>query len=203
MLRHFRFDFPHTCDRSPMKTSDAITERRSIRTFTDRAPTRAELETIIRAASHAPNHRMTQPWRFYVLGPEARAAYGLALGNRKAKKAADEAAANVIRQRTSDDHRTLPCMIAVAMILNENMEIREEDYAATMMSVSLLCLSAVEHGLGTHIRTGAIMDDPAARSAADVGENERIVAVINVGVPAEMPPTRERKPVSDIAFWRD
>lgn len=186
-----------------MKTSDAIIERRSIRTFTDRAPTREELETIIVAATHAPNHRMTQPWRFYVLGSEARAAYGLALGNRKAKKSADEAAANIVRQKTSDDHRALPCMIAVSMVLNDNPEIREEDYAATMMAISLLCLSAVEHGLGTHIKSGAIMDDPAARAAAQVGEGERIVAVLNVGVPAEMPPTRERKPVSEVAFFRD
>jgi nitroreductase len=186
-----------------MNLSDAITTRRSIRSFTDRAPTRAELETIISAATHAPNHRMTQPWRFYILGPEARAAYGLALGNRKAKKAADEAAADVVRKRTSDDHRDLPCMIAVAMTVNENAEIREEDYAATMMAVSLFMLSAVEHGLGSHIRTGAIMDDPAARAAAGVPDGERIVAVLNVGTPAEMPPHRERKPVSEITFYRD
>ncbi len=186
-----------------MKTSDAILARRSIRSFTDRTPTRAELEVPLTAATHAPNHRMTQPWRFYVLGPEARAAYGLALGNRKAKKAADEAAAEAVRQRTSDDHRAMPCMIAVAMVQNDNPEIREEDYAATMMAVALFSLSAVEHGMGSHIRSGAIMDDPAARAAADVAEGERIVAVLTVGFPAEMPPTRERKPVSEVAIWRE
>lgn len=186
-----------------MKTSDAIVQRRSIRSFTDRIPTRDELLVILQAATHAPNHRMTQPWRFYVLGPEARAAYGLALGNRKAKKAADEAAADAVRQRTSDDHRAAACMVAVAMVQNENLEIREEDYAATMMAVSLLTLSAVEHGMGTHIRTGAIMDDPAARAAADVAEGERIIAVLNVGFPAEMPPVRERKSVAEVSIWRD
>lgn len=186
-----------------MKTSDAIATRRSIRKFEDRAPTREELEVLLHAATQAPNHRLTQPWRFYVLGAEARAAYGLALGNRKAKKAADEAAAESVRQRTSDEHRALPCMIAVAMEQNENPEIREEDYAATMMAIALLSLSAVEQGLGTHIRTGAIMDDPAARAAAGVPEGQRIIAVLNVGVPQEVPPARERKPVADVTVWRD
>jgi nitroreductase len=175
-----------------MKTSEAIAQRRSIRKFEDRAPTREELEALIHAATQAPNHRMTQPWRFYVLGPVARAAYGYALGERKAKKAPDADAAQAIRQRTSDEHRALPCMIAVAMEQNENAEIREEDYAATMMAVSLLALAAVEHGLGTHIKSGAIMNDPAARAAAGVADGERIVAMINVGVPSEVPPARER-----------
>ena len=72
-----------------MNIFDAIAGRRSIRKFTDRTPTPAELAQLLQAAVLAPIHRLTNPWRFYVLGPEARAAYGLALGNRKAKKATD------------------------------------------------------------------------------------------------------------------
>src|SRR5512133_4220426 len=118
-----------------MQTSDAIRDRRSIRRFTDRTPTREEIESIIAAASLAPNHRLTQPWRFYVLGPEARHAYGLALGDRKAKKIADPAAATAMRETVAAEHRALPLMIAVAVVDNENPEIREEDFAAAMMAV--------------------------------------------------------------------
>ena len=67
-----------------MRASEAIRDRRSIKRFTDRSITRDEIETLLAAATLAPNHRLTQPWRFYVLGPEARYAYGLALGERKA-----------------------------------------------------------------------------------------------------------------------
>ena len=55
-------------------------------------------------ATLAPNRRITNPSRIYVLGPEARAAYGLALSNREAKKATDDAQAESIRRTTSDDH---------------------------------------------------------------------------------------------------
>ena len=72
-----------------MKASQAIQERRSIRRFAERPPSREEIEALLSAAVMAPNHRLTQPWRFYVLGPEARHAYGLALGERKARKLTD------------------------------------------------------------------------------------------------------------------
>lgn len=184
-----------------MQLSNAITARGSVRSFTDRPPTREELTRLVEAANLAPNHRLTQPWRFYVLGPEARAGYGLALGHRKAKKATDEAHAERIRQQTSDDHRAQPCMVVVAMTLNENAEICEEDYAATMMAVQNLCLTAVDEGLGTHIRSGAIMGDPAARAAVGVPEGERIVAVLTVGTPAAATPPKSRRPAAELTHW--
>jgi len=191
-----------TCSRPAlMNIIDAIAARRSVRKFTDRTPTREELEQIIQAATLAPIHRLTNPWRFYVLGPEARAGYGLALGNRKAKKATDDAHAESIRKATSDEHRAQPCMVIVAMSLNENPEIREEDYASTMMATQNLCLAAVELGLGTHIRSGAIMDDPAARSAVGVPEGERIVAVLTVGTPAEVPEPKARRAAAEVTHW--
>lgn len=186
-----------------MNVSVAIAARRSIRAFSANAPTREQLEGLFSDANFAPNHRLTQPWRFYVCGPETRAAYGLALGNRKAKKATDEAHAEQIRKETSDSHRAWPSMVIVAQVLNENQEIREEDYAATMMAIQTLCLSAVAHGLGTHIRSGAIMDDPAARSAVGVAEGERIVAVLTIGEPLEVPAPKTRRAANELTIWRD
>ena len=95
-----------------MQLSDAIQKRQSIKRFTDRAVSRAEIETVLAAATQAPNHRLTQPWRFYVLGPEARYAYGLALGDRKAKKLEDPAAKHALRETIGLEHRALPSMIA-------------------------------------------------------------------------------------------
>src|SRR3954469_5734458 len=126
-----------------MKTSDANRERRSIRRFADRTVAREEIESLIDAATLAPNHRLTQPWRFYVLGPEARYAYGLALGERKAKKIEDPAAARAVRDNVAAEHRALPAMIAVAVVNNDNPEIREEDYAAALMAIQNLSLTAM------------------------------------------------------------
>ncbi|MES2125157.1 MAG: nitroreductase, partial [Gemmatimonadota bacterium] len=180
---------------------DAIQHRRSIRQFTDRPVTRDEMERILDAAIAAPNHRMTQPWRFYVLGPEARRAYGETLGSRKAKKIEDPAAAQALIEKVVAGEVALPAMLAVATTVSENPEIREEDYAATMMAVQNLMLAAQATGLGTHIRTGAVMDDPRVRSALGVPEGERIIATIQVGEPAAMPEAKARRPAAEVTTW--
>jgi nitroreductase len=184
-----------------MRPSEAIQQRRTIKRFTERPISRGEIETLLAAATLAPNHRLTQPWRFYVLGPEARHGYGLALGDRKARKLEDPAAARAMREAVAAEHRALPAMLAVALVTNENAEIREEDYAAVMMAIENLALTAVEMGLGTALKSGAVMDDPAARRAAGVRDGERIVAIVNLGEPAEVPPPKKREPASAMTTW--
>ena len=184
-----------------MQVSDAIRERRSIKRFTQTPVSRDEIEALLNAAALAPNHRLTEPWRFYVLGPEAREAYGRALGARKAKKIEDPSAAQATIDTVAAEHRALPVMIVVAMVQNASPEIAEEDYAAAMMAVENLSLLAVEMGLGTHIKTGAVMGDPAARAAVGVKDDERIVTVVNVGAPAEPPPPKPRGGAASRTTW--
>jgi nitroreductase len=150
----------------PLNLTAAVHARRSIKEFTSKPIAREAIEPLLDAAAQAPNHRLTQPWRFYVLGPEARRAFGEALGRRKTKRVEDPAAAAAVVAKVADAHAALPALLVVATTLDENPEIREEDYAATMMAVQNLCLAAHDAGLGTHIKSGAVMDDPAARAAS-------------------------------------
>lgn len=184
-----------------MQTTDAIRARRSIKRFTDRQLSRDEIESLLELAVLAPNHRLTQPWRFYVLGPEARFGYGLALGERKARKQPDPEAARRLRDTVAREHGELPCMIVVAVVNSDDPETREEDYAATMMAIENVAIAAVDRGLGTHIKTGGVMQDPAARQAAGVGDDERIVAVVNLGEPSETPPPKPRQAAGAVTTW--
>jgi nitroreductase len=184
-----------------MDVHEAIRARRSVRQFTDRPIGRDEIRQLLDAAVLAPNHRLTQPWRFYVLGPEARRAYGAALGARKARKVEDPAAAQSVIDKAVKAHVALPAQIAVAMTLVENPEVREEDYAATMMAVQNILLTARALGLATHLKSGAIMDDPSARAAVGVPEGERIVVLIDLGEPAEQPEPKARREASEVTKW--
>ena len=183
--------------------AELINRRRSIKQFTDRVPTRDEIEALLDLVAQAPNHRMTQPWRFYVLGPAARRGYGAALGARKAKRVEDPQAARDVVESVAARHETLPAMIAVAVTVHENPEIREEDYAATWMGLQNLALAAEAAGLGTHIKTGAVMDDPRSRAAVGVPDGERIVAIVNLGQPAAVPDPKPRLPARDLTTWVD
>lgn len=170
--------------------------------FVDRPVSREEIEQLIEAATLAPNHRLTNPWRFYVLGPDAREGYGRALGERKAKKQPDPAKGAEVRETVAAEHRALPAMIAVAVVETQDAEQKDEDYAATMMAISHMMLVAVELGLGTAIKTGGVMNDAAARAAVGVPEGQRIIAVINVGHPADVPAAKNRTAATDLTQWR-
>lgn len=184
-----------------MDVRTAITSRRSIKQFTDRAVTREEIAQLLDAAVQAPNHRLTHPVRFRVLGPEARHAYGTVLGMRKAKKLEDPVAAQAMIDKTAAGEAAAPATIFVSMTLDENPEIREEDYATTMMAVQNLMLAAVDLGLGTHMRSGAVMDDPRTREALGVPEGERIVAMVQLGEPASVPDAKPRRAVDEVTSW--
>ncbi len=184
-----------------MHTTDAINARRSVKRFTATDVSREQFESMLAAATLAPNHKLNQPWRFYVLGPDARYAYGLALGARKAKKIEDAAAGAALRETVGQEHRSLPGMLAVAVVNTENPETREEDYAAAMMAIQNISLTAVTLGLGTHIKTGAIMNDPAARAAVGLPDDQRIIAVVNVGTPSEEVPPKKREPATAFTTW--
>ncbi len=180
-----------------------ISRRRSIKQFTGREPSRGEIEALLELVAQAPNHRMTQPWRFYVLGPTARHGYGAALGARKAKRVTDPDAAREVVESVAARHKALPAMLAVAVVIHDNPEIREEDYAATWMGIQNLALAAEAAGLGTHIKTGAVMDDPRSRAAVGVPDGERIVAIVNLGEPAAVPDPKPRVPARDLTTWVD
>ncbi|HVZ49892.1 MAG TPA: nitroreductase [Gemmatimonadaceae bacterium] len=184
-----------------MDLHDAIRTRRSTKQFTARAVTREQVERLLDAAVHAPNHRMTQPWRFYVLGPESRRAYGAVLGARKAKKVEDPAAAQAVVEKVTAATVGLPAMIAVAMVLAENPEIRDEDHAATMMAVQNMLLTAQAMGLATHLKSGAIMDDARARAAVGVPDSERIVMVVELGEPAAPVDAKPRRAAAELTTW--
>jgi nitroreductase len=180
---------------------EVIRARRSVREFTHRPISRDEIAPLLEAAVQGPNHRLTQRWRFYVLGPVARRAYGGVLGARRAKRVEDPEAARAVVEKVAAAEAAVPAAIVVSMTLDENAEIREEDYAATMMGVQNLLLAAWASGLGTHLMTGAVMGDPRARSAVGVSEGERIVATIQLGEPGSVPEAKPRRPAAEVTTW--
>lgn len=184
-----------------MNVLDAIGVRRTIKSFTPEPVDPGAIRRLLDAAALAPNHRMTQPWRFLVVGPESRRAYGRVLGQRKAAKVEDLGVAESIVAKLEREYAELPAGIAVAMRLDENPEVREEDFAATFMAIENLCLAAVELGLGTHLKTGAVLGDPRARELLRMPADERLVAFVQVGHPAEVPQPKPRTPAADLTRW--
>lgn len=184
-----------------MDTLDAIRARRSVKDFTERPLAREELEPLLELAALAPNHRMTEPWGFIVLGPKARRAYGELKGESRARRLHDPTAAEAVRRKSVAEMEALPAMVAFTQRLDDDPAVREEDFASVYMAIQNFSLGAVAVGLGTHVKTGAVLEEPATRELLGVGEKERVVALVHVGEPRETPDAKARAPAVERTRW--
>lgn len=186
-----------------MDTFDAIARRVSTRAFQPRAVPRDVLARLLDAAVRAPNHKLTEPWRFAVLTGASRDRYAGIRRTNRAAKFADPAApdaAQAIEKTWRESHDT-PAIVVVMCAVSDDAVRREEDYGAAMMATQNLLTAATAEGLGTWVRTGGIMDEPALKELARCPADHRIVALVSVGYPAADEPPRRRTPAAEKTVW--
>ena len=126
---------------------DVYTALHSRRTVHDYADTSIEVDVIKRilAAAHmAPNHKMTWPWRFTVVGKDTRA--GLLPIAYRLKNATSEKMQARIRAKLLNP----AALVVVTQVTVEDDFRRKEDYAATCCAIQNLQLAAYAEGLGAN-----------------------------------------------------
>jgi len=169
-----------------MDVVDAIRTRRTHKSFGSEPVSREVLEELFDVARFAPNHHLTQPWRFRVLGPAALARLKEAAGSSEAPKL-DRA----------------PTLVVASARLTGAQQQDEEDVCATAAAVYAVLLAAHEHGLASYWRTPAVLRTPAGREAVGVPEGERVLGLIHLGRPRAEPPAKEREPVGSFLTFLD
>jgi nitroreductase len=188
-----------------MDAISAISSRTSVRQFrSDPIPHQVILQ-LLDCAVRAPNHKLTEPWRFVVLTGEARDRLAEIRAQHRLKRFADphspEARSGADKVRR--EARQTPAFIVVISAVSADEITREEDYAATMMAIANLMTAAQALGLGTYLRTGGILRHPALVDLVQLPEEFRIVGLISLGYPAEAEPPRRRTPASEVTRWLD
>ena len=152
--------------------------RRTHKAFGPEPVPRETLLELLALARHAPNHNLTQPWRFRVLGPQALAALKEAAGPAEAAKL-DRA----------------PTLVVASAALSGDLVQDEEDVCATAAAVMLVLLGATERGLASYWRTPGVLRTARGREALGVPRGERVLGLIHLGPPVREPPPREREAV--------
>ena len=150
-----------------------------------RRRTHKQYGKLVDLARHAPNHKLTQPWRFRVLGPDARSRLEAACGEKEAIKL-----------------RRAPTLIVATAVLSGDPHMDHEDLLATACAIYAVLLGATDRGLASYWRTPLALDEPAARTVLGLEPNERIVALIHLGPVASEPPEKERAPLEEILSFR-
>lgn len=186
-----------------MDAISAIVTRTSVRRFRPDPVPRNTIERLLQCAVRAPNHKLTEPWRFVVLTGAARDRFAEIRAHHRLKRYQDpagseaQAAADKVRRESS----ATPVYIVVMTAVSPDDITREDDYAAAMMAIANLMTAAQALGLGTYLRTGGVMQDPALLQLAGVPAGFRVVGVLSLGYPAEEATPRRRRPAAELTRW--
>lgn len=166
-----------------------IRSRRTIHDFLEQAPPPELLREGLELARWAPNHRLTEPWRFYVLGPETREAVSRL--NAEQVAARDGAAAG---EEKYQRWRRIPGWLLVTCARSDDELRAREDYAATCCAIHNLALFLWSHGVGMKWTTGAVTRSEAFHELTWVDPQvETVVGLIWYGYAAEVPVTARRE----------
>jgi nitroreductase len=151
-----------------MDVETAIRTRRTHKAFGPEPLARGEIDELLELASWAPNHHLTVPWRFRVVGPETL--------RRLKEVAGPEGAAKLDRA---------PTLIVVSCVLSGDPVEEEEDLHATAAASYVVLLAAHARGLAGYWRTPGILRSAEGRAAVSLPDEERFVALIHLGNPRQ------------------
>ena len=163
-----------------MDVEEAIRSRRTHKVYGADPVDRETLLELFELARWAPNHHLTNPWRFRVVGPQAL----------ERLKAADvpESARKLDRA---------PTLVVVSSLGDE------EDRDATATAAYIVLLAAHARGLATYWRTPAVLQTPEGRAAVGVQDGEQVLGLLHLGTPRQEQRVPERAPVEDVATFLD
>jgi nitroreductase len=158
-----------------MDVETAIRTRRTHKAFGPEPLPPQLLEELLELASWAPNHNLTVPWRFRVVGPGALA--------RLKEAAGPEGAAKLDRA---------PTLVVVSSLQSGDPVQDEEDLHATAVASYIVLLAAHDRGLAGYWRTPALLREEGGRAAVGLGPGERAVGLLHLGHPRQERPVPER-----------
>ena len=167
-----------------MELEHAIRTRRTHKAYTREPVDRATLDELFELARWAPNHNLTNPWRFRVVGPEALERLKQAAGPESAPKL-DRA----------------PTLVVASVAQTDDATQNEEDAHASAVATYIVLLAAHARGLAGYWRTPAVLRTPEGREALGIPGDERVLGLIYLGHPCQDKSPPERAPSGEYVTY--
>jgi nitroreductase len=177
----------------PQAVATLLKSRRTIHDFKADLPPETLIYEAIDAARWAPNHRLTEPWHFYLLGRgTAEAIADLNADMIAARGDAEGAAKKRARWRA------VPGWLMLTCNRSEDAVQEREDFAACCCAAQSFMLYLWSAGVGVKWTTGKVIRDPRFSELVWIDPaREFPVGIFWYGWPAEIPVTA-RKSVESI-----
>lgn len=187
-----------------MDLFQAISTRRTVKAFEPTPLTRAELDELFESARWAPNHKLTQPWRFRVLGDSAKSELKRVAADVAASSAPDGADRELIGAVAAKKLDRAPTLVTVSSVRNPDPVLDAEDYAATAVAAYLVLLTAHANGLAGYWRTPEALRDTAGTQAVGIGAEEEVLGLLYLGRPSgELPAAPARATIDAFVTYLD
>lgn len=172
---------------------ELIKGRRTINLYLQTPVPEALVRNAVEAATWAPNHHVTEPWRFYLLGPETiERCLDLCSDIVRDKKG--DKAARLKRESWAEK----PGWLVVTCQRSDDELRQQEDYAACSAAVQNLSLYLWQADVGTKWTTGAITRDPRFADIIGFDPDEAfVVGLVWYGYP-KLTPTQARRPLDEV-----
>lgn len=178
----------------------ALRERRTIgRVKSDEVP-KEQIEQLLEAATWAPSHHNTQPWRFIVMTGAGRSLLGEGYANVYSATTGDTDA----EKREKEAKKAFRSPVVIAAICSPSDDPRaviEEEVAAAHAAVQNLLLAAHAIGLGAIWRSGAPMYHEAMHQHFKLRQDEQLVGLIYIGYPDLTPNAPSRRSAQEVTEW--
>ncbi len=175
------------------KFAERIRGRRTVKLFLQTPVDRQVILDAIEVARWAPNHHLTEPWHFYLLGEKAMKANVELIRQITAEKK-DAGKADFKAKAATE----IPGWLVVTCRKSDDEVMQRENYASCCCAMQNLMLYLSEAGVGSKWATGAIVEDKRFFDMLGVDrEHEFIVGVLRYGY-SKITPIQARKEVSDI-----
>ena len=170
----------------------------------DCPPTRSEVLPLLEAAVRAPNHHLTEPWRFIVLTGQALEGLGEAMGESIRRRHAGARDLEMKVQVERARPRRAPVIVAVIYVPSDHPRALEvEDRYALGAAIENLLLAAHATGLAAYLRTGAAAYASEVRDFLGLADGEEVASFVYLGRPVGRPrPLSRRTPASERTTWR-
>jgi nitroreductase len=186
-----------------MEIEEAIRSRRTVKAFDRRPVERETLEALLELARWAPNHNLTNPWRFRVLGEQSLARLKGVAG----RLAADDAPPGADRDecaRVAEAKLDRAPTLVVCSVRQTGAAIQdEEDLHAAGVAAYIVLLGAHARGLAGYWRTPAVLRTDAGRAAVGLDPDERFVGLLYLGHAVQAAAVPDREPLEQFAQFLD
>lgn len=185
-------------DERVVPVAELIRGRRTVNLFEPDPVDNGVLIDAIELARWAPNHRLTEPWRFYLVGPATLAAVAECWASYEAEQKG-EAAGDARRKRLG----AIPGHFVVTSTRHEDEIVDRENYAACCCAVQNLMLYLWQRGVGVKWTTGEITRESRLYEVLGIDENaQRIVGYFWYGR-AKLVGEQKRRGVAEIVVALD